>query len=252
MKNKNYFALLTIFSLVFSFSSFTNFARAEDNESGESSVKENSINEDKKGDDSEISAGEKLKAEKDVFRKESEEKRAKLKETIKENRDKIQKEREDLRIEIKDKKAKLQIEIEKKRNNQIEQIKERAIKKITAAIVRLENMQARLETRIAKLDEKNIDTATAKASLMVSKQKIVDAKIAIENVKSIVTTIDMKVSEKVNLVKEAGKKVELLLKESHKSLVEAISNLKGNKDALKLDEKEKANLEIKTQASNNQ
>lgn len=255
MKNKNYLALLTIFTLVFSIGSFANFSRADDEQektsvsAGDESEKSS---ENIKDVEDKISAGEKLKKEKDDIRKELEQKRNKIKETIKENQNKIQKEREDLRNEIKEKKDNLKIEIEKKRGNQIEQIKERTIRKITSAIARLENMQARLETRITKLEIKNINTTSAKASLAISKQKIVDAKLAIESIKDLVSTPEMKTSDKVKLVKEAGKKVEELLKESHKALVEAINNLKENKDAIKLDEKEKINTEIKTQASNNQ
>lgn len=220
MKNKNYFTTIAMLALVMSMGAATP-VRAE--------LDLNATT------DAETTLP--VVSSKESYKTEAETKRMQLKAEMRLNQDSLQKEREESRVELQNKKAELKGEIEKKRNNQIEQIKERAVKKITAAITRMENMQTRLESRIAKLDVKKVDTAQAKTSLAISKQKLADAKTAIESVKSIVTTADMKTADKVKAVKEAAKKVEVLLKESHKALVEAIVSLKADKDATQLETK---------------
>ncbi len=241
MKNKNYFAVLSMIALAVSIGSI---ARAETDVVATSTIEIAASPVVKT--DTGLSTGTKVKAEKETYRTEAEAKRIQLKAEMQVNQDKIQKEREESRLEIQDKKAELKTQLEKKRNNQLEQIKMRAVKKITAAIARLKNMQTRLESRIAKLDIAKVDTVSAKASLALSKQKLADAKVAIEAVKTITVTADMKTSEKVAKVKEAAKKVEVLLKESHQALVEAIASLKANKDAMRMEAKTDTTAEIKT------
>lgn len=181
-----------------------------------------------------------------ILKKELREKASTTRERLKEERGEMKQKIEDRRGEIKDKRDELRGEMKEKRAEIIKKHGERIIHRLEAALERLNKIAARIDSRIVKLGEKGIDIAKAKADLALARTKIDTAKAKLDAAKIAIAGIladtgtaatstpdGMKgniVSDKIHLIKEQVRIVETALKEAHKALVLAITDLKGKSD----------------------
>jgi len=103
---------------------------------------------------------------------------------------------------------------------------ERATKVFTATIEHLENILARLESRIAKVKAEGGVTTESESFVVETKVHLTAAKTSLVAFSSIQITSD-KASENFEAVRTAGGEVKAHLKEAHQSLVKALKALKG-------------------------
>ncbi|MFA6397449.1 MAG: hypothetical protein WDK96_01195 [Candidatus Paceibacterota bacterium] len=111
---------------------------------------------------------------------------------------------------------------ELKEAKKLTETKERAVKKISAAIERLQKLQDRLQSRITKLDGSKINTVEAKKFLEQSKTKLAEAKVLFESLKN------GTVPPTIEQLKTGAKSLEDMLKLSKEFLTNAIESLKAS------------------------
>lgn len=114
--------------------------------------------------------------------------------------------------------------IEIKQNIAKRQI-ERASKVFTAAIVRLEGILVRVESRVSKIQAEGGVTTESEGYLTDAKVYLSEARVLLTAFQSIEVTAD-----NFETVREAGADVKAELKQAHSSLVKAIRTLKANRN----------------------
>jgi hypothetical protein len=109
--------------------------------------------------------------------------------------------------------------------------------RMNAAIERLTKLADRVDSRIAKFKEKNIDTSKAEASIAIARTKIADAKAAVAvavgaieaaSVQADASASSTKPMDAGKPVREALEKARIAVTAAHKALVDAVVTLKAN------------------------
>ncbi len=115
----------------------------------------------------------------------------------------------------------------------LKRISTQMIARMEAAIERFTTMALRLDSRVAKLKEKGVNTATAEANIGVARTKVAEATTAVglakSSVQSAVTAASSTPSSDAGKsVREALQKAREAVVAAHKALVVAIASLKAN------------------------
>ncbi|MFA5831548.1 MAG: hypothetical protein WC878_07010 [Candidatus Paceibacterota bacterium] len=161
-------------------------------------------------------------------------------------RNELKQKAEKTREQIQNKRQELQNDLEKRKIELLKKWGEKTIKRLEAAVVRLEKLTMRIESRIAKMKANKIDTTAADASLVIAKEKVAEAKSTLDAAKLAIADIANQADESAvasttknilaqNLpkIKEQVRKVTEALKEAHKALVKTITELKGKEGVKK-------------------
>lgn len=149
---------------------------------------------------------------------------------------------EDHRGEIEQKRNEMKNDMQGRMANMMKKQGERVIARLESALGRLTNIADRIDSRITKLGEKGVNTTKAKADLAIAKTKIDATKVKLDAAKTAIagiladtgtvatSTPGMMMSGKIMLIKEQVQGVEVALKDAHKALVVATTDLKGKSD----------------------
>lgn len=168
---------------------------------------------------------EKLREKERAFREKASSTRANLKEKAETAREKIQ-----------EKKTEFKNNFDARKIAILKRAAENTVRILHAAILRLEKIAVRIDSRIAKMEGNKIDVATAKANMIIARQKIADAKNALETAKTTIGEIEISaknasttpniMGESNKKIKEQAKQVKESLKAAHAALVSVIKELK--------------------------
>jgi hypothetical protein len=122
---------------------------------------------------------------------------------------------------------------------------------MNAAIDRITKLADRIDSRILKLKEKNIDTSKAEASIAIARTKIVEAKAAVALAKSAVegALLNADVSASSTAAVNAGKPVREALEKARVAVVAAHKALVGATEALKANTKINGEVHASTTSS---
>lgn len=155
---------------------------------------------------------------------------------IMDKRDEFRKEASTTRGEIKDKRDEFRKEASTTRAEIKQDVKDRAAKRLgetvtnatrqlNQAISRLEEIKAKIDSRITKFAEKGVDVTLARADLLTASFKIDQAKTAVSAISGVVvSTTDPKTSlESLKTVVETAKKA---VEDAHRALVNTVENFK--------------------------
>ncbi|PIZ46750.1 hypothetical protein COY29_06110 [Candidatus Woesebacteria bacterium CG_4_10_14_0_2_um_filter_39_14] len=139
--------------------------------------------------------------------------------------------RETVREEIREKTATVQAFLSERKQEIIRNHFSRVARRLTAAIERLNRLISRLESRLAKIEEtnENLNTETIKADIVSGKEKLDQAGIQLENVKTKMNEIIESETPREGFVeiKEMVGEIRESLVEVHQILVKVIGDIKG-------------------------
>lgn len=141
---------------------------------------------------------------------------------IRDSRGEIKDLRTDARGEIKDKRKEARVDIARAYGN-------RMVKRLLAAIERIEKLGNRLDSRITKIKSAGENATTSEMYLQKSREELVAAKTNIEILKTVFVslTASTTVGENIGKIHDATENVTVHIKASHQYLVEATKALKG-------------------------
>ncbi|OGZ11551.1 MAG: hypothetical protein A3C93_00930 [Candidatus Lloydbacteria bacterium RIFCSPHIGHO2_02_FULL_54_17] len=141
---------------------------------------------------------------------------------------------------VAERKEEMREKMAERRSAILQRIAERMIRHMEAAIERMEKIATRIDSRIAKLKERGVNTAASEALLATARQKLAAATTAVESAKGAMATalavadVDADGDGKMDKV-DPGKTVREFLttarnavKDAHRALVEAIKSLKSS------------------------
>lgn len=173
-----------------------------------------------------------LEAKRDAFKTEIEAKRAAFKAELeakkKEFQASMKTEREAFKTKLEAQKAEFKASVEQKRGEFRGKAKDILSQRFESAVKNLTNAQTRVGAVIEKVKAAGKDTSGAEVYLADSKTKLADAQAKLAEVKALIPATDEKVTTEVwEQIKQGAHDVKALLKESHASLVNAITSLKG-------------------------
>ncbi|MCJ7804215.1 hypothetical protein MUP35_00570 [Patescibacteria group bacterium] len=139
--------------------------------------------------------------------------------------------RETVREEIREKTATVQAFLSERKQEIVRNHFSRVVRRLTAAIDRLNRLINRLESRLAKVEQedKNINTTLIKKDLASAKEKLDQAGIQLENVKTKMNEIIESKTPKEGFVevKEMVGEIRESLVGVHQILVKIIGDIKG-------------------------
>ena len=173
-------------------------------------------------------------------------------------REELQQTRNTIKDEVKKEKENLKNSVENRRNEAVIKIRERLdkfnqnlIERFDASIDRLEKIANRLDSRIAKIKARNIDTTSTDKLMVIARNKIETAKIAVTNIASTTantnfgtTTAELKGN--FNNLKTEIENTKKTIKEAQIALLDAVKSLRASDDKMK----EKENKEASTTPKN--
>lgn len=141
-------------------------------------------------------------------------------------KERVDERRAAVKEKVDERKAAVKEKVDAKRKAQIKQIAERTIKRLSAAVLRLEKLSDRLESRLDKLSAGGVDVSKSKELLAAARAKIAEAKAGIDEAKAEIETALSSESPKeaFQKVREITGAANEKLKEAHKALVSAISS----------------------------
>lgn len=141
---------------------------------------------------------------------------------------------------IDERKAAAQQKMAERRSEILKRIAEKMIQKMEAEIGRMGKLTVRIDSRIAKLKERGVNTAASEALLATARQKLAAATTAVENARGAMAAaltaadVDANGDGKPDKV-DPGKKVREFLasardaiKDAHRALVETVKSLKSS------------------------
>ena len=104
------------------------------------------------------------------------------------------------------------------------------MRRLDAAVLRLEKLAARMDTRIDKLTAKGVDMTKAKEKMTIARGKIADAKQAIADARTAADALvnSEKPKELFGDIRKLIKKAEQTVKDAHRALVEALREIKAS------------------------
>jgi hypothetical protein len=127
--------------------------------------------------------------------------------------------------------------MEERKGEILKRMANQMIGRMKAAIDRLSKLADRVDSRIAKLKSKGVDTTVAEANIAIARTKIAAATSAVSAAESAVlgaaAQADVIASSTVpsdpgKPVREALEKARLAVVDAHKALVDAVESLKAN------------------------
>lgn len=137
-------------------------------------------------------------------------------------------ERETFKKEVEAKKIEFRANIKEKRTEFRMKAKEILVERFQNAIQKLEDIQARVASRIAKVKAEGKDITSAETALTNSKAKLEAAKAKLAEVKAILPSTDAEVTADLfEKIKVGTREAQDLLKESRSELKNAIDVLKA-------------------------
>ena len=166
-------------------------------------------------------------------------------ETVKQALQQIREQRESARGETNEVRAQIQSEIQEGREALQEQkrvFREDLRKKLASGlraritktllrldevIVRLENINKRIETRITRLESEGLTPVTTKAMVQESKEKSDLAKTSIQNAKMALASAAISATTDTEELRNILKAAEMSVKEAKTATVDAIASLRG-------------------------
>jgi hypothetical protein len=155
-------------------------------------------------------------------------------------RKELETKKEEMKEEFEARKETFKNEIEERKEGALSKIQERlkkfnenVIERFNAAIIRLEKLAGRIDSRIAKLEAENISVKEAKDLMVVAKLKIETAKTSIsgislesEIVASSTATTTATFKKEFESLKLQVEKAKTDIKAAHAALVDVINSLK--------------------------
>src|SRR3989344_4298661 len=191
-----------------------------------------------------------IETKREALKQEMEQKREEIKNRTEEEREslknRIEERREELKQNLEERREELKNEIEERKQNATDKITERVnqfvtkiIERFNTAANRLDILVIRIESRIEKIEARDIDTTEAKGLLVIAKEKIDTAKTSIslitlpeitEDTASTTASSIKKAFETTKIQIEQAKKD---LKAAHTALVDVINSLKPGNNKLK-------------------
>lgn len=144
---------------------------------------------------------------------------------------------EERKEQMEEKREEMKERMEERRGEIMKRMSERMIDRMTAAIERLTKLTDRIDSRIAKLSEKGVDTTTAKANVAIARTKLADAGAAVVAAQGAVAgavsaadaaTGSTTPSGAGKAVRDSLEKARLAVVDAHKAIVEAVKSLKAN------------------------
>lgn len=142
-------------------------------------------------------------------------------------KDKIKSEIKDLRGEIKQKRDEFKAEVKKKLEAAAVARLNKNLDNMQEAVARLENINTRIGSRIAKLQAAGENVTLASSTLLIAEGKATDANTAIDTARANIASATAASTTDVNLIKEYVKTAEESVKAAKEATAKAISVLKG-------------------------
>jgi len=145
-------------------------------------------------------------------------------------KDRTQERRVKLIEEAKKRTAERREKLAEKAKERIKAYAERIIKRMNAALDRLEKIGNRVETRLDKLEEKGVDVLEARTLLEQSRREIADSRDFIAEIESKMQTASTSDNprEAMETIRGLLKEARESIKGAHKALVEAIKAAKAS------------------------
>lgn len=170
-------------------------------------------------------------------RAELKEKRVEVRENVKEKRAELEEKRSEVRENVKERRDEVRQKMEERKSEILSRMAHQMIRRMKAAIERLDKLADRIDSRITKLKAKNIDTTKAETNISIARAKIAEAitavKIAEGAVAGAITQADMVAANKETSV-DAGKPIREALEKArqavfaaHKAIIDAVESLKA-------------------------
>jgi exonuclease VII small subunit len=166
-------------------------------------------------------------------------------------RENLQDRAEELREDREEKRDVRRAELSEKRKDRIRAYMERMLKRFRAAIARLSKLADRIESRIVKLEERDLDLSDAKTLLAEGRVEIVNAETGLA---SVMPALEEALAG--NEPKEAFQKVREILsavkqdiKDAHAKLVEAIRAIKASLPDISVDASVDVNSDNSSEAN---
>jgi len=130
-------------------------------------------------------------------------------------------------------KEEMREKMEERRSEMLERMSTQMITKMKAAVERFTKLGDRVDSRIAKMKEKGIDTTTAVANMVVARAKIAAASTAIASAESSIAAAVAAIEETptgdgIKNVRSSLQVARTAIGEAHKALVASISSLRAN------------------------
>ncbi|HEY4500395.1 MAG TPA: hypothetical protein VJH25_01235 [Candidatus Paceibacterota bacterium] len=173
------------------------------------------------------SGGETIKV---PIRAQVKEMRVETKATIKEKRDDLKSEIETRKQELETKRADVKTELKAeakiKAGKNIAKTTEKSVERLTRELRRFREIQAKIETRLSKLEGQGANAAEARAVLAVAITKLSAAEVSIKAISSVTVSAEDPRSS-LDTVKTAVRAAQNALKEAHKSLSDVLPAMKG-------------------------
>jgi len=184
------------------------------------------------------------------IKREVEQKREEIKNRVGEEKEvlknRIEERREELKQNLEQKREEIKNRVEERRQNATDQITERVnkfiskiIERFSTAVNRLDILVIRIESRIEKIEARDIDVTEANDLLVIAKNKIETAKTSISLI-ALPEIIDPAASTTASAIKEAFETTKTQieqakkdLKAAHTALVEVIKSLKPGDNKLR-------------------
>ncbi|KKP56434.1 MAG: hypothetical protein UR80_C0003G0012 [Parcubacteria group bacterium GW2011_GWB1_35_5] len=191
-----------------------------------------------------------IEAKKEALEQEMEQNREEIKNRVEERKEglknKIEERREELKQNLEQKREEIKNRVEERRQNTTDQITERVnkfiskiIERFSTAANRLDILVIRIESRIEKIEARDIDVTEANDLLVIAKTKIETAKTSISLI-ALPEIIDPAASTTASAIKEAFETTKTQieqakkdLKAAHAALVEVIKSLKPGDNKLR-------------------
>ena len=140
----------------------------------------------------------------------------------------IKADREAFKTKLEAEKAEFKANIKEKRGEFRGNAQKILGERFESAVKNITRLQERVQARIDALKAAGKDTVQAEVYLADSKTKLADAQAKLAELKALVPTTDEKITvENWTQIKDGANIVKGLIKEAHKSLVEAVKVLKG-------------------------
>ncbi len=121
--------------------------------------------------------------------------------------------------------------MQERRGEVLKRMSTQMITRMEAAIDRFVKLADRLDSRVGKLKEKGVNTATAEANLAIARTKITEATTAValakSSIESAVASADASGEDAGKGVREALQNARQAIEAAHKALVIAVSSLKA-------------------------
>ncbi|MBU3925574.1 hypothetical protein KJ763_00180 [Patescibacteria group bacterium] len=141
----------------------------------------------------------------------------------------IEEQKENMAQKFTAQKEKLQQRLEETKRIRVRAYWGRIMGRMGIAVIRLERIADRIDSRLDKLQENGADISEPQVLLETAKTKIADAKLAVENVKTKIEEIlnsDADAKDIFQQIKDELSAVKQTIKDAHSALVDVIEAIK--------------------------